>query len=151
MNAYRLNRGKKIKQLHADINKTSAEQGRKQAVEADIAKLMRQLPSEPGTTLFIESLYRIARESGLKQHEVSTDADKSSGTARPGGQEGANATTRQRLKISAVGTYRNFSEYIRRIQNFERFNRITDFKFVPDNAGIKCILNIELYSLPVKR
>jgi hypothetical protein len=58
---------------------------------------------------------------------------------------------KQRLKISASGSYRSFAEYVRRVQNAERFNRITSIKLVPDAAQLKGTLTVELYSLPVKR
>jgi Tfp pilus assembly protein PilO len=150
MYAYRFNRTKSVKLLRSDIAKVTAEQDRARAAETEVTRMSRLIPSTPGTPAFIETLYRAAKESGLSQHEVSTETDKSSGTARPGSSDATTTIVKQRLKISANGSYRNFAEYVRRIQNIERFNRIIDFKLSPDKERLKGTLTIELYSLPVK-
>jgi Tfp pilus assembly protein PilO len=150
MLVYRSNRTTKIKRLRADLARITAEQDRTRAAETEVTRLTRLIPAEANTPAFIEALYRSARESGLKQHEVSTESDKSSGTARPGGTDTA-TIAKHRLKISTTGSYRNFAEYLRRLQNTERFNRITDFKLTPDTAQLKGSLTVELYSLPVKQ
>lgn len=150
MFAYRANRAAKVKRLRADLTRISSEQDKIRAAEADVSRLTRLIPADAGIPACIEALYRSARESGLKQYEVSTDANRTSGTARPGGAE-SSAIAKHRLKVTAVGTYRNFAEFIRRVQNYERFNRIIDFKLVPDETQLKGAISIELYSLPVKR
>ena len=150
MLVYRSNRATKVKRLRADLARITSEQDKARAAETEVTRLTRLIPAESGTPAFIEALYRSARESGLNQHEVSTEADKSSGTARPGGTD-TTTIVKQRLKVSATGSYRSFAEYIRRLQNTERFNRITDFKLAPDSAKLKGTLTVELYSLPVKR
>jgi Tfp pilus assembly protein PilO len=149
MLVYRSSRASGVKSLRSDLARIRAEQDKARAAETEVAHLTRLFPAEAGSPAIIEALYRYARESGLKQHEVSTEAGRSSGTARPGGSD-TSLITRHRFKVSAVGSYRNFAEYIRRIQNIERFNRITDFKLTPDDALLKGTLTVELYSLPVK-
>jgi len=150
MLAYRSNRANKVKRLHDDLARITSEEDKARAAEHEVTRLTRLIPAEADTPAFIEALYRSARESGLKQHEVSTEADKSSGTARPGGSD-SSTIVKQRIKVSATGSYRSFAEYVRRLQNAERFNRITDFKLTPDTAQLKGTLTIELYSIPVKQ
>jgi Tfp pilus assembly protein PilO len=150
MLVYRSNRAKKVKLLRSELASITAEQNKSRAAETEVTRLMSLIPAEANSPAFIESLYRAALESGLKQHEVSTEADKSSGTARPGGSD-TTTVVKQRFKVSAIGSYRSFAEYIRRVQNTERFNRIIDFKLNPDATQLKGTLTIELYSLPVKR
>lgn len=150
MLVYRSNRVTMIKRLRADLARISAEQDKTRKAETEVARLTQLIPPEANSPAFIEFLYRSALESGLKQHEVSTEAGRSSGTARPGGSD-TSAIAKHRLKISASGNYRNFAEYVRRLQNIERFNRITDFKLTPDDAQLKGTLTVELYSLPVKQ
>lgn len=147
---YRANRAKKVKLLRANLARISAEQNKTKAAEAEVARLTRLIPPEANSPAFIEALYRAASESGLKQHEVATEADKSTGTARPGASN-TTSIAKHRLKINASGSYRSFAEYVRKVQNFERFNRITDFKLAPDATQLKGTLTVELYSLPVKR
>lgn len=151
MSAYRSNRAKKVKQLRAELAGVAAEQNKARAAETEVTRLRSLIPAGTNSPAFIESLYRAALESGLKQHEVSTEADKSSGSARPGGSDTTAAVVKQRFKVSATGSYRSFAEYIRRVQNTERFNRIIDFKLNPEATQLKGTLTIELYSLPAKR
>jgi Tfp pilus assembly protein PilO len=150
MLAYRTNRAKKVKLMRADLARVSAEKDRLRTVEAEVARITRMIPTESGVSLFIESLYRAAKEAGLKQHEVSTETNKAGGSARPGGSNTTEAVIKQNLKVTVSGGYRNFAEYVRRVQNIERFNRITDFKLSPDTDQLKGTLTLELYSLPVK-
>lgn len=151
MLVYRSNRATKVKRLRADLARISAEQDKVLAAETEVARLTRQIPADASTPEFIETLYRFAKESGLKQHEVATETNKSSGSARPGGSDASSAITKHHLKVSASGSFRSFAEYIRRLQNTERFNRITEFKLAPDSSQLKGTLTIELYSIPAIR
>jgi Tfp pilus assembly protein PilO len=149
MFGYRTNRYAKIKKLRADLAKLTSEQNKNGNVEAEAARLARMIPAEANGPAFVEALYRCARESGLKQHEVATEGVKTQETARPGAAKSTSIAT-HRIKVSAGGSYRSFAEYLRRVQNIERFNRIIDFKLAPDADQIKGTLTIELYYLPVK-
>lgn len=150
MFAYRANRAAKVKLLRADLAKITADQNKSRAAEAEVTRLTRLIPADANIPAYIEELYRSARKSGLKQYEVSTEADKASGTARPGGSE-SGTIAKHRLKVAATGTYRNFAEFVRQVQNSDRFNRIIEFKLVPDQAQLKGTLTVELYSLPVNK
>lgn len=151
MLAYHSNRAAKTTRLRADLARISAEEAKARTTETEVTRLTRLIPAEADTPAFIESLYRSARESGLKQHEVTTGADSRSGTARPGGADTAAAIVKQRVQVSASGSYRSFAEYVRKLQNSERLNRITDFRLTPDATQLKGTFTVELYSLPVKR
>jgi Tfp pilus assembly protein PilO len=87
----------------------------------------------------------------LKEHEVTSDAGKSTGTARPGGNDTKETVSKLILRVRTTGSYRSFAEYVRRLQNSERFFRITEFKLSPDTAQLKGTLTVELYYLPVKQ
>lgn len=150
MTAYRINRAAHIKRLQTDLTRITAEQNSTRTVENELTGLSRLIPAEAKSPEFIETLFIIARESGLKQHEASTEAAKSSGTPRPGGSDTTASMSRQIIKIHAVGSYRNFAEYVRRLQNLERKCRITDFTLSPDIGQLKGTLTVELYFLPGK-
>lgn len=139
-----------MKQLRADAAKITAEQDKQRSAQSEVALLMRRIPAESGTTLFIESLYRIAREAGLKQTEVTSDSAKAGSSARPGGSNAAPDIVKHQLKVSSVGNFRTIAEFIRLLQNQERLNQIIDLKLTPDPMGVKAALTLELYSLPVK-
>lgn len=146
---YRVNRYAKIKRLRAELIRITTEQNKAAAGEAELAVMVRSIPTETNSPAFIESLYRCAAESGLKQHEVATETAKSQGTARPGAAD-TSTLIKHRIKVSANGSYRQFAEYLRRVQNIERFKRITDFKLAPDAGQLKGTCVVELYSFPVK-
>lgn len=150
MLTYRANRAAKVKRLHADLARITAEQDKSRTAEAEVARLTRLIPSDANIPGFIEDLYRTAQESGLKKYEVATETGRTSGTARPGGSE-SSTIAKHHLKVTATGTYRNFAEFIRRVQNSERFNRITDFKLVPAQEQLRGALTVELYSLSVNK
>lgn len=151
MLGYRINRTAKIKKLRADLARITAEKNKTSNVEAEAVRLTKLIPAEANSPEFIESLYRCARESGLNQHEVATEASKSSVSARPRpGAADTASITKHRIKVSASGSYRSFAEYVRRVQNIERFNRIIEFRLSPDAGQLKGTFAIELYSLPVK-
>jgi hypothetical protein len=141
----------KTTRLRTELARMNAELNKTRTAETEVTRLARLIPAEANTTAFIETLYRSAGKSGLKQHEVSTEADKSTGTARPGGADTTTSIRKQRIKISASGSYRGFAEYVRRLQNVEQPHHIIDFKLTPDAANLKGTFTIELYSLPVKR
>lgn len=150
MLGYRSDRAKKVKQLKAQISQVAAEQEKTRRGESELARLSKLIPAEVNSSAVVESLYRYAKESGLKEHALATDADKKQTGARPGVSKESGTVTSTGIKVSVAGSYRQIAEYIRRVQNMERFNRITEFKFSPDDAGIKGTLIIEIYSLAVK-
>ncbi|OGU16137.1 MAG: hypothetical protein A2076_05720 [Geobacteraceae bacterium GWC2_53_11] len=150
MLTYRANRATKVKRLRADLARITAEQDKSRSAEAEVSSLTRLIPTDADIPASIEALYRSARESGLKQYEVTTEAGKTSGTARPGGTD-STSIAKHRLKVTASGSYRNFAEFIRRVQNFERLNRITDFKLAPAQEQLSGAMTVELYSLPVNK
>lgn len=148
MLGYRTNRAAKVKSLRAELARTTSEQNRKRTEEAEIVRLTLLIPALTNTPAFMESLYRSARESGLKQHEAVTEIAASTAPARPGAAD-TGSVAKHRIKVSAIGNFRSFAEYLRRVQNIERFNRITSFKLVPDNGQLRGTITLELYSLPV--
>lgn len=149
MLGYRTNRAAKVKRLRAELARITSEQNKTRSDEMEMARLTRLIPTEAGTPAFMESLYRCAHESGLKQHEAATETGAGTASARPGGAD-ASSVTKQSIKVSAVGGFRNFAEYFRRIQNIEHFNRIVEFKLTPDDGQLKGTITVELYYLPVK-
>ncbi len=145
---YRSNRAAKVKRLRAEISRLTSEQNKSRFDENEIARLTRLIPTESDVPAFMESLYRFAHESGLKQHEAVTVTSSETASARPG-KAVTGSITKQRIKVTAAGSFRSFAEYLRRIQNIERFNHITDFKLTPINGQLQGTITVELYSLPV--
>lgn len=149
MLGYRTNRAAKVKRLRAELARTASDQNKKRTEEAEVVRLTHLIPAASNTPAFMESLYRCAKESGLKQHEAVTETAASTAPARPGAAD-TGTVAKHRIKVSAIGSFRNFAEYLRLVQNIERFNRITEFKLAPDSGQLRGTITVELYSLPVK-
>lgn len=146
---HHIDRSAKIKRLRTDLVRITSEQNRTGTDQNEVAMLTRLIPGEANSPAFIESLYRCALESGLKQHEVTTGAANTPATARPAAAD-TTSVAKHSIKVSARGSYRSFAEYLRRVQNIGQFSRITEFRLVPDAGQIKGTFTVELYSLPVK-
>jgi Tfp pilus assembly protein PilO len=133
------------RRLRSEIAAATAESDKVRAVAMEMDRLRKLFPAEIGTTSFIEDLYSAAQLSKLTLHEASTETSTARPTARPGQQPDALSSTR--LKIRIEGNYRSIAEYVRRVQNLERFKKITEMRFSPDKNGITGSLVMELYAL----
>jgi Tfp pilus assembly protein PilO len=151
MFGYRANRAKKVKQLRSQIAQVRNEQEKTRRGEAELARLSRLFPVKSDSAVVIEDLYRYAKEAGLKQHELVTEADKKQGATRPGVAKESAVVASRSIKISVAGNFRQIAEYIRRVQNMDRFNRVVEFKLVPDAAGVKGTMTLELFAMAVKQ
>jgi Tfp pilus assembly protein PilO len=142
---YRLKRNSADKRLQAEISASKSELAKINAVALEMDHLRRLFPEEAGTASFIEELYTAAQQSKLVSHDASTEnkvqRPSSRGTTQP------NDLNSFRFKINIEGSYRSISEYIRRVQNIERFKRVTDIRLVPGKQGVSGSLTLELYSL----
>lgn len=145
--AYRSNRATKTKRLQAELAAITSERNKSRSVEMELGHLTKLIPAAAGTSAYIESLYRHAKETGLKQHEAVTEVTGPA-SARPGAAS-TGPVAKHRIRIIATGSFRSFAEYIRLIQNAERFNRITEFKLTPAEGMLKGTIGLELYALPV--
>lgn len=143
---YRLKRNSAAKRLQAEISASKSEQAKITATLQELDRLRRLFPAEARPETFIEDLYSAALQSKLTSHDASTETSASS---RPATRSAAPAEELSsfRFKVTVEGSYRSIAEYLRRVQNIERFKRITDIKLAPGKQGITGSLSLELYSL----
>jgi len=151
--AYKLKRAKKEKTLKAAISQINAEKDKKRRGELELKKIMGTIPLEVDTTAIVSSLYTFAKDSGLKSHDVSTEGagggDKLS--ARAATKANKDGLKKSRFRIAISGGFRNMAEYVRNIQNMERFNKIIEMKFSADkDSVVKGNIVVEYYSLADK-
>jgi len=142
---YRMKRHFTDKRLQAEINAASAELNKASTVAAEAEKLRRLFPAEIGTTSFVEDLYSAAQQSKLTLHEASTENTTARPTARPGQQ--AEDLSSARLRIRIEGNYRSIAEYVRRVQNIERFKKITEMRLTSGKEGVTGYLIMDLFAL----
>jgi Tfp pilus assembly protein PilO len=142
---YRLKRSSADKRLQAEISASKQEIAKIKASSQEMEKLRRMFPLEAHTALFVEELYTAALQSKLAAHEVSTESSAQRSPARK--------TTQPEdliifnFKVTVEGSYRSIAEYIRKIQNIERFKRITDIRLSPGKLGVAGTISLELISL----
>ena len=142
---YRLKRISADKRLQAEISASKNEILKIKATALEMDKLRRLFPAESGTAAFIEELYTAAKQSKLTSHDASTES--SALRSAPRATKQTDELSRIKLKINLEGSYRSIAEYIRRVQNIERFKRLTEIKLVPGQHGVTGSLNLELFSL----
>jgi len=142
---YRLKRISADKRLQTEISSTTNEIAKIKAAEREMDQLRRLFPVDAHTASFIEDLYTAAQQSKLMSHEASTEGAASRQNAR--GTAQPDELSSFRFKITVDGSYRSIAEYIRRVQNFERFKRFTEIKLAPGKQGITGNLSLELFSL----
>jgi len=122
------------------------------AVEnADQGLIEKMFPKSAGIALFVDNLYEAARMAGIKRHAVST-LKTGDVSARRNVKKGVTGESGQVLKtyvlkISLEGNYRDTAEYIREVQNIERYKRIVEFAMRPADKLLKTDITIEIYSV----
>lgn len=142
---YRLKRTSADKRLQAEISSAQNEQIKIKSATLEMDRLRRLFPAEAGTAAFIEDLYTAAQQSKLTSHDASTENPVTRSESRGG--TSADELSRFRFKITVEGSYRSIAEYIRRIQNLERFKRITDVKLASGKHGVSGNISLELIAL----
>jgi len=142
---YLLKRSSADRRLQAEINSTKSELAKIKAAGLEMDALRRLFPAEAHSASFIEDLYTAAQQSKLTSHDVSTETTAARPTTR--GVAQPDELSRFRFKIGIEGSYRSIAEYIRRVQNIERFKRIADIKLAPGKQGITGSISLGLFSL----
>lgn len=147
---YRMKRVSAGKRLQAQINAVEGEKAKNLSTASELERLRQLFPAEPGSASFIEALDSAAQQSKLTAHNVHTENSAMRSVQRaaprtPTAQ--ADPLSRHRFIISVEGSFRNIAEYIRRVQNFERFKRITEIKLTPGKQGISGSISLELFAL----
>lgn len=142
---YRLKRISADKRLVAEISSTNNEIAKIKTAEREMDQLRRLFPVDAHTASFIEDLYTAAQQSKLTVHEASTEGSASRSTTR--GTAHPDELSSIRFKITVEGSYRSIAEYIRRVQNLERFKRFTDIKLASGKQGVRGNISLELFSL----
>lgn len=142
---YRLKRNSVDKRLQAEISATRSELAKIKAATLEMDRLRRLFPAEARTETFIEDLYSAAQQSKLTSHDASTENSMARPSARTGSQP--EELSSFRFKVNVEGSYRSIAEYIRRVQNIERFKRITEIRLAPGKQAVAGSLSLELFSL----
>jgi len=144
---YRMKRSSAQKRLQAEIFSTRNELDKITEAEREMVKLRTFFPLNANSASFVEDLYIAAQQSKLASHTASSEYTAT--TSRPSTRStgSANDLNKYRFKINVEGNYRSIAEYIRRVQNIERFKHFTEIKLIPGKQGVTGTLTLELFSL----
>ncbi|MHB8883120.1 MAG: hypothetical protein ACYC69_16625 [Thermodesulfovibrionales bacterium] len=108
------------------------------------------MPGKAAVALFVEDLYAAARVSGIVKHQVSTvkTGDAPARIHAPRAKAGRNSKVPEThsIKIFLEGNYRETAEYIREVQNIERYKRIVELRMKPVDNALKTDMTMEIYS-----
>jgi Tfp pilus assembly protein PilO len=142
---YRLKRNATDKRLQAEINTTKVELAKINTATIEMNRLHRLFPPEAHTTSFIEDLYTAAQQAKLTTHEVSSENTATRPSSRVASQ--ADELSRFRFKVDVEGSFRSIAEYIRIVQNIERFKHVSAIQLAPGKKGVMGTISLELFSL----
>lgn len=142
---YRLKRVSADKRLKSEINAAQSEISIIKSTAQEMDQLRRLFPVEAHTALFIEDLYTAAKQSKLTSHDASTENTPARSTSRNTSK--SDELSSYRFKINVEGNYRSIAEYVRNVQNIERFKRIADIHLTPGKQGVTGNISLELFSL----
>ena len=145
-------RGGAVQVMQQELN--SLQGTKTQAADAVAApdSLRKMFPAEAGVASFVEDLYVCAQRAGLKNHEIVTDqaADMDIKAFRRQKGPGPGRTkivNEYSLRISAEGSYRQIAEYIRQIQNIDRFKKIAELELKPAAGSVSARITLKIFSL----
>lgn len=108
------------------------------AVESE--QLRKRFPAQADIASFVETLSLLARQTGLRNLSVATLPPTRSTGAKPT----ASLLIFHPVKVSFEGDFRSVAEYLRRIQDLERFKRIVQIEMKPLKQTIATDLVIEI-------
>ncbi|MDA8084859.1 MAG: hypothetical protein M0024_14475 [Nitrospiraceae bacterium] len=112
------------------------------------ANLALMFPDKPGIAPFADSLALYAQKAGVRNLEVQTVEQKGTGRPGRGAKAGKGSAMRAHvIKVAMEGSYRSIAEYIRLVQNSERFCRLTELDIRPGRELLKAGMTLEIYSI----
>ncbi|MGD0885756.1 MAG: hypothetical protein ABSA46_12975 [Thermodesulfovibrionales bacterium] len=144
-------RSGQMHQMQDQIMKLQSDRVSLQRKRLDPQIFERMIPIKPDVSVFIENLYACAKATGIKNHEVATVTSTNERGEMPR-QEMMSSRGREEeirryvVKVSFEGSYRDTAEYVRLVQNIERFKRITELQVKPERNLLRTTITLEILS-----
>jgi len=139
-----------IQGMNAEIAKLRAEKPTVRPEQSNNRNPEKMFPGKAATALFVENLYDAALASGIRRHEVSTvkmgDISLRNNMTKGKPVRNENVIETYSVKVSLEGNYRDTAEYIREVQNIERYKRIVELRMKPEDKVLRTDVTIEIYS-----
>jgi Tfp pilus assembly protein PilO len=145
-------RASQITRLRQQVSVLEAREARRNADEAGVAVLRIKFPEKADVSSFVEGLYTLAQASGLENVEITTvDEHKARSSKKRGAQQdSATLLVPYRVKISCEGKYRILAQYLGRVHDVRRYNKVVSFDLKPGENTIKASIIVEIMSFEVR-
>ena len=146
--AYVRHKNKLTRAVETELNSRHREERDRAGAGAEMRSAEKKLSSHLSVPLVIEELYRCAKNAGVMKHEVTTLAggQAPAPVQKPGGEKRHEVARTSQLKITFEGNYRAAAEYVRLMQNINRFKRIVDLEMKSEKDTIKTTITLEILS-----
>ncbi len=144
---YAMERTRAIGKIRQDLETLHGQQPSRPPAAAP-ESLVRMFPRQPELSLFVDGLYQYAGKSGVRNLEVQTLPLREK-IVRTGGRKDQKAAAMRSypVRIMLEGSYRAIAEYIRLVQNSERFTRVLEFDIQPGKDLHRATMNLEIFSI----
>lgn len=138
--------------LKEQLSALDAKEARRNADDAGVEALRIKFPEKADVSSFVEGLYTLAQTSGLENVEITTvNENKARGSKkRSTAQDGASLLVPYRVKISCEGKYRTLAQYLGRMHDVKRYNKVVSFDMKPGENTIKASIIVEIMSFEVQ-
>ena len=147
---YIMERSHALGRIRLDMETLHRQQQSRPLAVAEPERLVRMFPPRPDLSLFVDELYEYGRKSGIMNLEVQSLPSKEKGRQTGDGKEEKTRVMRSYpLRIMMEGTYRTIAEYIRLMQNSERFTRVLELEIQPgkDLDVHRATMTLEIFSI----
>ncbi len=145
-------RTSQISRLRQQANALEAKTVRMNADDTDVAALRIRFPEKADVSSFVEGLYTLAQTTGLENVEITTENDARVRTPKKHGtdKDAASLLVPYRVRISGEGKYRTLAQYLGRIHDIKRYNKVVAFDLKPGENTIKANIIVEILSFEVQ-
>jgi len=145
-------RSSQLSGLKQQLSALEAKEARRAAEEAGVEALRIKFPEKADVSSFVEGLYVLAQASGLSNVEITTVSESNARSSKKpaAGKDVSSLLVSHRVKISCEGKYRPLAQYLGRMQEVKRFNKIVSFDMKPGENTIKATLIVEIMSFEVQ-
>ncbi len=145
---FTLNRQIEVKRIQSELTALQAEKLSLQQEAQEAAEMEKTYAATVDVAAFTESLYSSARQTGIRDHEVTTSRQRAEQQVRSGrSRKQQNSLKTHRLQVDLSGGFRQIAEYIAQIQKLEAYKKIARLELLPGEKKLDAAISIDLYSL----
>jgi hypothetical protein len=145
-----LNRQNKVVRLSSELSDLQMAKLTLQQSEIEIAALEAKYASAQTTDVaaFSEALYNCARQTGIRNHEITTKSLPAELRVRSSrSRKNKNDLKTNRLEVAISGSFRQIAEYVDKAQKLSEHKKLSAIELLPGEKKLGATVIIDLYSL----